>query len=304
MTRDARLRRLPVVAAALAAVLLAGCTSTNTPAPVAESTAPSASPSAEAAPAPVAEAVTPAAGSVSGGDTITITGAGLTDVTAVSIGGIAATDVVAVSDAEVTAKVPRAAEYQPSAATVEVWAGEELVSSAAPLGYEWQVLTPVDRQLSYAFKHWARENYNLAEFGTMNPIGGDCVNFVSQTLLQRGWEMTDDWYNRNAGADWTGAWIHVPTFDNWLRANQERLGVTELSLEQRDQVKVGDIVMFDWNLNDSLDHTQIVSDVIHNADGTVSIKMIGHNLDTNWRDLDETITVDHPGGYAFFWSVP
>lgn len=137
-------------------MLLAGGTSTTTPAPAAESKAPSASPSAEAAPAPVAEAVTPAAGSVSGGDTISITGAGLTDVTAVSIGGIAATDVVAVSDTEATAKVPRATEYQPSAATVEVWAGEELVSSATPLGYEWQVLTPVDRQLSYAFKHRAR----------------------------------------------------------------------------------------------------------------------------------------------------
>lgn len=298
MSRSFRLRS-PLAASVVAgALLLTGCTSSS----AAPAQAPSASPTVEATPS--AAAVAPAAASIAGGDTITITGTALDDVTAVTVGGIAATDVAVQSPTSVTATVPRAAEYQPGAATVEVFAGETPVASAAPLAFEWQVITPVDKQLSYAFKHWARETYNLAEYGTMNPIGGDCANFVGQTLMQRGWEMTDDWYNRDAGADWTGSWIHVPTFDNWLRDNQSRLGITELSNEQRDQVKIGDIVMFDWNLNDSLDHTQIVSDVIANADGTTTIKMVGHNLDTNWRDLDTTITVDHPGALAYFWSIP
>jgi hypothetical protein len=30
--------------------------------------------------------------------------------------------------------------------------------------------------------------------------------------------------------------------------------------------------------------------------------MAGHNEDTDYRDLDTTITVDHPGATGHFWS--
>lgn len=254
------------------------------------------------APTPEVSALSPATGSLSGGDTVTITGLSLDTVTAVTFGSEPATDLTVVSPTELTVVAPRAAEYQKGIALVEVFVDDEPVQATSELSFEWTTVTPVDKQLEYAFKHWDRPNYNLANFGTFNPVGGDCVNFVSQTLLARGWEMTEAWHNRNGGAEWTGAWIHVPTFDNWLRANKDALGVTELTIEQRDQVKVGDIVMFDWNLNNSLDHTQIVSDV-QVVDGKTIIKMVGHNTDSDWRDLDKTITVDHPGGYVFFWSV-
>jgi hypothetical protein len=59
--------------------------------------------------------------------------------------------------------------------------------------------------------------------------------------------------------------------------------------------------MFDWNSNDSLDHVQIVS-AVQNVNGKISIKMVGHNEDSDYRDLDEAITVDHPGGGGHFWS--
>jgi hypothetical protein len=105
------------------------------------------------------------------------------------------------------------------------------------------------------------------------------------------------------GADWTYSWIHVPTFDKWLGANQDRLGITKLGIEQREKVKPGDIVIFDWNLNMDGDHTQIVS-AVEIVDGVTKIKMVGHNKDTDWRDFDETITIDHPGAHAHFWSLP
>ncbi|WP_243844362.1 amidase domain-containing protein [Salinibacterium sp. ZJ454] len=287
--------RLMSASAALAvsALMLAGCTAV----PAEQQSA--ASPP-EVAVAPAAAELSPATGSISGGDTVTITGSSLGDVTRVVIGGVDAANVVAKADT-VTAVVPRAAEYQPVAASVEVFAGDIAVPASAPLTFSYAAVTPVDSQLQYAFAHW--NNYNLDEYGTFNPVGGDCVNFVSQTLMARGWAETDDWYNNNGGEDWTYSWIHVPTFDNWLRDNAERLGVTELSLEQRDQVKVGDVVMFDWNVNGALDHTQIVSEVAV-VDGVTKIKMVGHNRDSNWRDLDDTLTVDHPGGTAYFWSIP
>jgi hypothetical protein len=254
------------------------------------------------APTPVVESLEPALGSVSGGDTVSITGVSLDGVTEVNFGDIPATDVTVVSATMVTVVAPRAFEYQQGTATVEVIAGAEPVPSEAALAFEWKLVTPVDKQMSYAFQHWDRPNYNLATYSTFNPVGGDCANFVSQTLIERGWTMTDAWHNRNAGAQWTGSWILVESFDAWLRSHKDSLGITELSIEQRDQVKVGDIVMFDWNLNNTLDHTQIVSDV-QVVDGKTIIKMAGHNTDSDWRDFDKTITKDHPGAVAYFWSI-
>jgi hypothetical protein len=184
--------------------------------------------------------------------------------------------------------------------TIELISEQGPVALDSDLTYTYEARTGVDRQLEYAFRHW--EDYNLAEFGTFNPVGGDCVNFVSQTLVARGWEMTNSWHNYDGGARWTGPWIHVPTFDRWLRSNPQ-YGAVQLTFDQRDQVKVGDLVVFDWNDNNSLDHIQVVS-AIDTVDGVIEIKMVGHNRDTDFRDLDDTLTIDHPGGIGYFWSLP
>lgn len=157
-----------------------------------------------------------------------------------------------------------------------------------------------DKQLAYALAHW--NDYNTAEYGDLNPVGGDCANFVSQTLIARGWQMNSQWYNHGAAAGWSPAWGYVPAMDGYLRSAASKLGITEYSFDQRDKVKVGDIVMFDWDDDDSLDHVQIVSSV-QEVDGTIVIKMAGHNIDTDYRDLDETITVDHPGAVGHFWGL-
>jgi hypothetical protein len=47
----------------------------------------------------------------------------------------------------------------------------------------------------------------------------------------------------------------------------------------------------------------IVSKVTPNLDGTIAIKMVGHTLDAQYRDLDTAITVEKPGGTAHFWSI-
>ena len=297
-------RLVALLALGASALLLAGCTLAP---PTADGSAPvkAVAPSETATPAPVAPepavaSFAPAELPVSGGTPVSIEGVGLSDVTEVTFNGVAGTALVVESDSRLTVVSPRAADFQPVAADIQVLVGDQPVhASAAPVAYTVQ--TPVDRQMSYALAHW--DNYNLATYGDMNPIGGDCVNFVSQTLIERGWKMTDEWHNRAGGAEWTSAWIHVPTFDRWLQSNAETLGITPLSIEQRDQVKVGDIVVFDWNLNDSLDHTQIVS-AVEVVDGEQRILMAGHNLDHNFRDLDNTITVEHPDAYVAFWSVP
>jgi len=288
-------RRSPLFGAAVVvvgAILLSGC-------------APQAEPAAENAPvvaeAGQVDAISPAAGSLVSGGVVTISGENLDDVTRVTFDGVGATDVTVVSDTEVTAVVPVAAEYVPAVQRVDVYAGNDLVESDAPVTYSRESLTPVDAQLQYAFAHWSTETYNLAAYGEFNSVGGDCMNFVSQTLIARGIPMTAGW-SFTSPTKYTGSWIYTPSFENYLLASPE-LGFTRLTAEQRDQAEVGDIVVFDWNSNDSADHIQIISD-IRVVDGKQQILMVGHNLDSNWRDFDTTVTVDHPGALAWFWKVP
>ncbi|MDR3502421.1 MAG: IPT/TIG domain-containing protein, partial [Legionella sp.] len=56
--------------------------------------------------APVLTAISPATGGVNGGITVTLTGTGLTGMTAVTFGGVSATDVVVTNDTTITAVVP------------------------------------------------------------------------------------------------------------------------------------------------------------------------------------------------------
>jgi hypothetical protein len=292
-----RARRLALVAAfvAASALVLTACAGEPSPVTKAVAGAASATPTAQST---TIAAVQPAAGSVSGDGTVTITGTNLESVTSVTIGGQQA-PVQHASDDQVVAVVPPAPSFQAGPVDVSVTAKDGTAAASAG-AYKYEVSSPVDRQLAYAMTYW--KNYNTAQYGDLNPVGGDCANFVSQTLLARGWTMNDDWYNRNAAAQWSPAWGYVPSMDAYFRANAASLGLTEYPLDQRDAIKVGDIVMFDWNNNDSLDHVQIVS-AVQKVNGKIQIKMVGHNEDSDYRDLDQAITVDHPGGTGHFWSL-
>ncbi|WP_144715869.1 amidase domain-containing protein [Curtobacterium pusillum] len=288
---------------------------------------------------PVAKSLSPARVPLAGGVTITVAGSGLAAVKGVTVGGVAARDVKA-SATKVTFTAPHQAMYTAGSADVALFTAAIAASpsanqssdgngsaandgqsgttqdgatatptpTAAPVPsaseavatttLAYAALTDVDRQLQYAMAHW--KDYNLAEYGTMNPIGGDCANYVSQTLIARGWEQRSDWYNRSAGAEHSATWTYCPTMDPWLTANAAEFGLTRRSLDERDKVKVGDIVFYDWNDNDSPDHTTIVSEVFTEPDGTIRIKSASHNQDGPYRDLDEMITVQHPGGTAWF----
>lgn len=286
-----------------------------------------------------ARSIEPAQLPLAGGVTVTVAGTGLASVKGVTVGGIAARDVRATAT-KVTFTAPHQAMYTPGSADVALFttavrpspsanqssdgngsaandgqsgatqddATATPTPTAAPTpdastavattSVAYAALTDVDRQLAYAMRTW--KDYNLAEYGTMNPIGGDCANYVSQTLVARGWAQRDDWYNRAAGAQHSATWTYCPAMDPWLTAHAAEFGLTRRSLDERSKVKVGDIVFYDWNDNQSPDHVTIVSEVFTEPDGTVRIKSASHNQDGPYRDLDEMITVQHPGGTAWF----
>ncbi|WIB59716.1 amidase domain-containing protein [Curtobacterium sp. MCLR17_007] len=310
------------------------------PEPTHSAGAGSASASASAAATPArAASLEPAQVPLAGGVTVTVTGTALAAVRGVTVGGIAARDVRA-SATKVTFTAPHQAMYTAGSADVALFdseltptasanqssdgngsaandgqsgatqdsasaaptAGAPSVPSAADAlattSLAYAAVTDVDRQLAYAMRYW--KDYNLTEYGTMNPIGGDCANYVSQTLIARGWQQRDDWYSRSGGAAHSATWTYCPAMDPWLASNAATFGLTRRSLDERDKVRAGDIVFFDWNHNDSPDHTTIVSEVFTEPDGTIRIKSASHNQDGPYRDLDEMITVQHPGGTAWF----
>ena len=163
---------------------------------------------------------------------------------------------------------------------------------------------PIQKQLDYALAHW--NDYNTKVYGDLNPVGGDCANFVSQTLIARGWTMNDDWYDHDAGEDWSPAWGYVPAMDNYFAANAKSLGLAEYPFDKRSKIAVGDIVVFSWAGTDEYDHVEIVSKVVETTvDGKkhVDIEMAGHNRDTKYRDLDYVLDKEYPGAAGHFWHI-
>lgn len=280
-----------LAAAVLLAVALAGC--------VATPGLPSSPKRAGSLP-PIVDGIGAVAGSLSGGETVTITGENLSAVTRVTFGGrkIEVTDL---SNGAITVTAPHSFDYSAGPVEVELFEAGAVdpVASLVPLSYSYEVRTAVDRQLEYAFAHW--KDYNTAQYGDFNPVGGDCMNFVSQTLIARGWSMTSGWHN-TGGGDYSSPFIYAPAFDDWMAASPET-GAVRLGMDDIDRIKVGDIVMLDWENNGFANHTQIVS-LVEVVDGKTEIYMVGHNLDTIYRDLAATLAAKGPDAVAYFWSLP
>lgn len=197
---------------------------------------------------------------------------------------------------------PRAAAVAPATKrptpTVTPTPTSAPTASSAPLSAAQQ------RQVTYALTYW--KNYNSAVYGNDNPNGGDCANFVSQTLIARGWTMNSTWYNHGQGA-MSAAWSYVPSMLDYFQANASTLGLQELGMSDRSQYAVGDVVMFWWkNANGTYssgpDHVQVI-DKITNTNGQIKVEMASHNDDFAYRDLDNEITVEHPGAKFVVWHL-
>ncbi|GAA1808466.1 hypothetical protein GCM10009749_16100 [Agromyces neolithicus] len=165
-----------------------------------------------------------------------------------------------------------------------------------PVAVEPALAPHVQAQVDYALAYW--KDYN-PQYGVLGIT--DCVNFASQTLIARGWEQDDEWYNDPADVYKASAsWRSSTSFRDWLATRPDL--ATPLDDTQRDQVEVGDIAQFDWDDSGDRDHTGIVTKVERTAAGT-KIYFAGHTLDSDYRDVDTAITVDHPGGTAYYWSL-
>jgi hypothetical protein len=156
----------------------------------------------------------------------------------------------------------------------------------------------VQAQLNYALTYWS--DYNTDEYGVVT--GTDCVNFTSQSLIERGWTMDDAWWASGTGSDFefSSPWVSSTAFMRYMADSGRATALTD---DQRDQVKLGDVVQFDWDNSGDRDHTAIVSKIEGTGDDIV-IYYAGHTDDTDYRSVDYAITEKHPGGTAYYWSIP
>lgn len=246
--------------------------------------------------APTIEAMAPLEGALTGGETATIIGSDLTAVTRVEIAGEAA-EVLRATNSELTVIVPAAPLYKAGRVDIEVFAGE--AELPGDLTWTYVTTTGVDRQLEYAFRYW--DDYNLPYYGDFNQWGGDCMNFVSQTLVARGWGFMPDWFN-SAQEEWAPAFVHVPSFDEWMAGHPE-WGAVRLYEQDWDRAKLGDVVVFDWEGDGSLDHAQVISRIT--SPDAQGIEMVGHNVDTTYRSIQRAL--DEQGSdsaWVWIWSIP
>lgn len=156
----------------------------------------------------------------------------------------------------------------------------------------------VNAQLSYLFTWW--EVYNEAEWGNYNPYGGDCVNFTSQGLIHRGWQMDDVWKSPGAKGFASKAWISTTAMEAYLKAQ----GFRYSTWEDLDRVRVGDVGIFDWGeRGPGVDHTMTVSKVEYTADGPV-VYFVSHNADGDYRELEYTLFEQHSDSKVRIYSIP
>ena len=207
----------------------------------------------------------------------------------------------------VTGTTPRVASASADCVVVVAPASADFVSGSIPAvllagtatvattKVAYDAVDGVDRQLQYVLKHW--KDYN-PEY---QPLGStDCVDFMSQSLLERGWKEQGAWTHADAVASSGGAWISSTLFRDFMTAHPE-LG-SPLTDDERSKVRLGDVVQFDWDGTGDRDHTGVVTRVVTEG-GRTRIGFAGHTLDSDYRDVDTAITVDHPGGAAYYWSL-
>lgn len=136
---------------------------------------------------------------------------------------------------------------------------------------------------TYAEKYW--KNYNAA-YRKFNGVGGDCTNFVSQSLLAGGWqpistvtpEEYDTWYYVANGQ--SDSWAGVNEW-SWFTQTAKRTA----PLANVYQMDVGDVLQVDFDKDGSKDHTMVTS--YRSSSGMPYLTY--HDADTYRRSLSSIL---------------
>ncbi|MFE6621282.1 amidase domain-containing protein [Streptomyces sp. NPDC057740] len=145
---------------------------------------------------------------------------------------------------------------------------------------------------AYAEKYWRNYNKDYPDFNGQG-AGGDCTNFVSQSLKAGGWKHVPGYvYDYTK---WFGnAEIQSHSFVgvnewSWFAQNSKRT----TSLANVYQMDVGDVLQMDFDKNGSKDHTMIVT--YRSPQGVPYLTY--HSTNTYRRSLASIIASDPNAAY-------
>ncbi|MFF9811866.1 amidase domain-containing protein [Streptomyces sp. NPDC014006] len=132
------------------------------------------------------------------------------------------------------------------------WSGPAKPKDFSATGYDYKAMA------AYAAKYWKSYNPAYPDFNG-HGAGGDCTNFVSQSLKAGGWKhvpgYTDDWHKWFGTADiQSDSFVGVNEF-SWFALSSKRV----TSLANVYQLDVGDVLQMDFNRDGSKDHSMIVT---------------------------------------------
>jgi hypothetical protein len=153
---------------------------------------------------------------------------------------------VAAPDTAADAGPPEAAR------SVTTWPAPAKPKSFSATGYNYKAMA------AYAAKYWNHYNPAYPNYNGEG-AGGDCTNFVSQSLKAGGWKhvpgSTSDFHKWFGNAEiQSDSFVDVNEF-SWFALSAKRVA----SLANVYQLDVGDVLQMDFNKDGSKDHSMIVA---------------------------------------------
>ncbi|TQJ75443.1 amidase domain-containing protein [Streptomyces sp. SLBN-31] len=159
---------------------------------------------------------------------------------------------------------------------------DDLVKPSVAAGYSY------NKMVAYADKYWDHHN------GAFRTYGNDCTNFISQAMLEGGWgpkggaiiQRTSNKYwfygptKFTTSYTWAGA-------ENWYWFAKKHSKRTKI-LDNVWKLAKSDVLQADWDRNDNIDHTMIVT---KKYQGTPYLTY--HTGDTHNKSLNKLLS-DHP----------
>ncbi|GHF47115.1 hypothetical protein GCM10010218_30510 [Streptomyces mashuensis] len=170
-------------------------------------------------------------------------------------------------------------------------AGQNTAGSKPSLaaGYNYTAM------VNYANRYWQHPN------SAYRTYGNDCTNFVSQAMKAGGWQQKgsgfwdrkdkDKWYY--GGHTWTTSYTWAGA-ENWYWFATKYSHRTR-ALSNVWQMGLGDVLQADWNRDNTIDHTMIVT----GFHGTDEIYLTYHTTNTHNRKLTNLLAkYPHTWWYA------
>ncbi|WP_438484791.1 amidase domain-containing protein [Streptomyces sp. S186] len=187
----------------------------------------------------------------------------LTDVRDTDAGYLAVNQVAKPSTAKLSLAKPSAAKpfvaapataADPPSATrsATTWPAPGNPKNFTATGYDYHAMA------AYATKYWNDYNPDYPDFSGAG-AGGDCTNFVSQSLKAGGWQhvpgYTTDFHKWFGNAEiQSDSFVGVNEF-SWFALSSKRA----TSLANVYQMDVGDVLQLDFDKDGSKDHSMIVT---------------------------------------------